>query len=476
MTELNLLILEDVPFDVELIERELKKADMKFTSRIVDREESYLKEIKIFKPDLILADHSLPHFDGLTALEIAKKECPNVPFIFVSGKIGEEFAVEALKSGATDYVFKGNLSKIVLAINRALEEVEEQNKRLKIEKELFKSHELLTEAQKIGKIGSWEYHLKNNIVKCSDELLNILDLNKVENDMYFDEFISFVHPEDINYVKEEIDKALKDKDSFSYEFRILGPDKNIKFLSCHAKIIRNLKGEPLRIIGTEQDITTRKISENKLRESLEEKEMLLQEIHHRVKNNLQVIYSLLRLQSRFIKDKESQEIFKETQNRIRSIAVLHEKLYRSKDLGRIGFADYVISLVKDIFHSYGTDTNLVNLNVDVGNIYLNIETAIPCGIIINELVSNSLKHAFFEGKSGSITIRTDKDEEGYITLSVSDDGVGMPSDIDFDNIETLGLQLVQYLTNRIKGEIFLNNDNGTEVKIIFKELEYINRT
>ncbi len=154
MKELKLLILEDVPFDVELIERELYKADIKFTSMIVDREENYLEEIKEFKPDIILADHSLPHFDGLSALEIAKKECPDVPFIFVSGKIGEEFAVEALKSGATDYVFKGNLPKIVHAINRALEEVKEQEKLESAEKELIKSHEFLTEAQKIGKMGS----------------------------------------------------------------------------------------------------------------------------------------------------------------------------------------------------------------------------------------------------------------------------------------------------------------------------------
>ncbi len=204
--------------------------------------------------------------------------------------------------------------------------------------------------------------------------------------------------------------------------------------------------------------------------------MLLQEIHHRVKNNLQVIYSLLRLQSRFIQDEKSQEIFKETQNRIRSIAVLHEKLYRSKDLGKIGFADYVISLVKDLFHSYGTDTNLINLNVNIENIYLNIETAIPCGIIINELVTNSLKHAFPPGKEGNITIETFKDKSGKITLIVRDDGIGIPESVDINNIESLGLQLVQYLTNRIKGEIFLNREKGTEIKIIFSELEYSERT
>jgi len=476
MKELKLLILEDVPFDVELIERELYKADIKFTSVIVDREENYLDEIKEFKPDIILADHSLPHFDGLSALEIAKKECPDVPFIFVSGKIGEEFAVEALKSGATDYVFKGNLPKIVHAINRALEEVKEQEKLESAEKELIKSHEFLTEAQKIGKMGSWEYDIAKNSVKCSNELFNILNTKPTNNSINFDEFLEIIHPEDIAFVKENIKTALQDKNTFSYEYRINCADNPTKILSCHGKVIRNDNNEPIRIIGTEQDITNRKISENKLKESLEEKEMLLQEIHHRVKNNLQVIYSLLRLQSRFIQDEKSQEIFKETQNRIRSIAVLHEKLYRSKDLGRIGFADYVISLVKDLFHSYGTDTNLINLNVNIENIYLNIETAIPCGIIINELVTNSLKHAFPPGEDGNITIETFKDKNGKITLIVRDDGIGIPESIDINNIESLGLQLVQYLTNRIKGEIFLNREKGTEIKIIFSELEYSERT
>jgi len=476
MKELKLLILEDVPFDVELIERELYKADIKFTSMIVDREENYLEEIKEFKPDIILADHSLPHFDGLSALEIAKKECPDVPFIFVSGKIGEEFAVEALKSGATDYVFKGNLPKIVHAINRALEEVKEQEKLESAEKELIKSHEFLTEAQKIGKMGSWEYDLAKNSVKCSNELFNILNTKPTDNPINFDEFLEIIHPEDTAFVKENIKTALQDDNTFSYEYRINCADNATKILSCHGKVIRNDNNEPIRIIGTEQDITNRKISENKLRESLEEKEMLLQEIHHRVKNNLQVIYSLLRLQSRFIQDEKSQEIFKETQNRIRSIAVLHEKLYRSKDLGKIGFADYVISLVKDLFHSYGTDTNLINLNVNIENIYLNIETAIPCGIIINELVTNSLKHAFPPGKEGNITIETFKDKSGKITLIVRDDGIGIPESVDINNIESLGLQLVQYLTNRIKGEIFLNREKGTEIKIIFSELEYSERT
>lgn len=126
--DLKILILEDVPFDAELINRELKRSGMNFSSIRVE-EEDYLNELKSFKPDVILADHSLSHFDGISALKIAKDKSPDVPFIFVSGKMGEDFAIEALKCGATDYVLKGSLSKIVHAVNRALEEVKEHSKR-----------------------------------------------------------------------------------------------------------------------------------------------------------------------------------------------------------------------------------------------------------------------------------------------------------------------------------------------------------
>ena len=152
---LKILILEDVPFDAELINRELTKSGMKFSSRRVEEEMDYLNELEEYKPDVILADHSLPHFDGISALEIAKNKCPYVPFIFVSGKMGEDFAIEALKSAYTDYVLKGSLSKIVHAVNRALEEVEEHTKRKKVEEALKSSHRQLMEAQKIGHIGSW---------------------------------------------------------------------------------------------------------------------------------------------------------------------------------------------------------------------------------------------------------------------------------------------------------------------------------
>ncbi len=474
MSNLKLLILEDVPFDVELIEREIKRAGIDFDSRVVEVEEDYINGIIEFKPDLILADQSLPSFDGFTALEIAKERCPGVPFIFVSGKIGEEVAVDALKMGATDYVLKGNLPKVVPAIQRALEEVEEQNKLKKAEEELHKRHWQLKEAQKLGHIGSWEWNAGSDIMNCSDELYNIFGIDKSNFEGKLKSFLDCVHPDDRQAVEENIQKVLNEGKPFAYEYRILRPDGSTRIVSSRSEVIPEKNGQPLRIIGIEQDISERKASENKIKASLKEKELLLQEIHHRVKNNLQVISSLLRLQSRHINDPEALEIFKESQKRVSSIALVHEKLYQSKDMASINFADYIETLARDIFNFSMNSMQNIKLNLDLEEYYLNIETAIPCGLIINELLTNSLKHAFPSGNNGEIYLGLHGDN-GKIVITVKDDGVGLPSQIDIKKPDTFGLQLVYFLKKQIKGDIILEEGEGTSFKIIFEELEYNGR-
>ena len=214
----------------------------------------------------------------------------------------------------------------------------------------------------------------------------------------------------------------------------------------------------------------------KTENSLKEKEMLLCEIHHRVKNNLQVISSLLSLQSRYHKDAQAIETAKESQNRIKAMALIHEKLYRSKDFANVEFNDYIKTLVNDLFASYKVSASRVALKLDIENISLGIDTAIPTGLIINELVSNSLKYAFPEGKDGEIKIFLRSLNDGENELIVSDNGVGLPESLDIKKAESLGLRMITNLTERsLHGKVNINKSNGTEFQIIFKEKEYKER-
>jgi PAS domain S-box-containing protein len=222
--------------------------------------------------------------------------------------------------------------------------------------------------------------------------------------------------------------------------------------------------------GTVQDITESKELEEQLKKSLDEKDLLIKEIHHRVKNNLMVISSLLSLQSRYIKDKEARGLFRESQNRARSMALIHELLYRSEDLKSIEFGDYILSLSKELFHLYSVD-GLIELKIDVDDIYLDINTSIPLGLIVNEVVTNSLKHAFPDGRAGVIHVDFHKTDDQY-EFKVKDNGVGFPEDLDFENTDSLGLQMVTSLTRQIEGNIELDRNNGTEFKITFKESAY----
>jgi Amt family ammonium transporter len=210
--------------------------------------------------------------------------------------------------------------------------------------------------------------------------------------------------------------------------------------------------------------------------SLKEKEVLLREIHHRVKNNMQVISSLLRLQSRNVKDEQQIEMLKESQNRIKAMALIHEKLYRSKDLANIDFNDYIKNLVNDLFISYKVSTGKITMKMNIEAVSFGIDTAIPCGLIVNELVSNSLKYAFPGGKDGEIKISLRTLEEGDIELIVSDNGVSIPKDLDFRNTESLGLRLITNLTEKqLQGKVELNRNKGTEFQIKFKEAKYKER-
>jgi two-component sensor histidine kinase len=204
-------------------------------------------------------------------------------------------------------------------------------------------------------------------------------------------------------------------------------------------------------------------------ESLEEKNVLLKEIHHRVKNNLQVISSLLSLQSAQVKDPMTVQLFRDSQNRVRTMALIHEKLYQSHDLARIDFKSYIESLSSYLVRSFAVEAFGVTFCLDIEQISLGIDQAIPCGLIVNELVTNSLKYAFPDSQQGQVTIQFKIDERQQLHLNVGDTGVGFPKNIDYQNTASLGLQLVNSLVNQLEGSIELVCSGGTEFKIKFYE-------
>jgi PAS domain S-box-containing protein len=234
-------------------------------------------------------------------------------------------------------------------------------------------------------------------------------------------------------------------------------------------------GSVLEVSGISHDITEKKISEERIRLSLQEKEVLLKEVHHRVKNNLQVISSILNLQSSYVKDEGTLQILKESQNRIKSMAFIHESLYQTKDFSSINFTEYVVNLSQNLIHSYSNFDHEIKLNLDIQNVFLNLDLAIPCGLIINEIVSNALKYAFVDNSLGGEIAIVMKISGENLILNIGDNGRGLPPNIDYRNTESLGLQLVVTLTDQLSGTIALDLKKGTNYTIIFKQNQVKNR-
>ena len=224
----------------------------------------------------------------------------------------------------------------------------------------------------------------------------------------------------------------------------------------------------------ENKIIERKKIDERIRASLKEKEALLREIHHRVKNNLQIVTSLLDLQSERLNGKSSLDAFKESQNRIKSMSLIHEQLYRSKNLTKIDFGKYIKDLSTNLLYLYNGNPDDISIKVNVKNVFMGIGKAIPCGLIINELISNSLKHAFPDGKKGEILINLSLEIDNNYTLIVKDNGIGLPENYNLQNVDTLGLQLADMLTQQLKGHVEIDRNHGTTFKITFPTLNLKN--
>jgi PAS domain S-box-containing protein len=274
-------------------------------------------------------------------------------------------------------------------------------------------------------------------------------------------------PEDAKLVPSRI-KHVIEKGEATFEATVLRKDGSILSLELHTRTIQ--WGDKRLILSVARDITRRKQAEKQIKASLEEKELLLKEIHHRVKNNMQIISSLLKLQSGGVKDKKTRELFNESQNRIKSMALVYNKLYQSQDLAKIGLKEYIEELTHNLVQSYRGASGRITTRMEISNVLLGVDLAIPCGLVINELLTNSLKYAFPGDRSGEIRVSLQETDGNKVEITISDNGVGIPDNLDLAKTKTLGLHLVSSLVEQqLGGKIELNRTAGTEFRITFKK-------
>ena len=336
-------------------------------------------------------------------------------------------------------------------------------KRKQVEEALKKSEEQFRTFTQISPVGVFISDVDGHTVYWNKRLDEITGISADEGKGKGWE--QGIHPEDRERVAAKWYESVKKRAAFRSEYRFLHRSGRTIWTIGQAVPMRDSGGEVVGFVGTITDITDLKEAEEKIKTSLEEKNLLLKEIHHRVKNNMQVISSILVLQSVSL-DKETTDIFRECQNRIKSMALIHDKLYMTEDLTHIDFREYIETLSRSLFISYKKDTDRIGLKIDVRDVFLSIDTAVPLGLLINELVSNSLEHAFPEGREGEIEMVLQNIDDDHIELRVKDNGIGLPKDFDFRNTESLGFQLIILLAEtQLHGEVRLGKDEGTEIQI-----------
>ncbi len=464
---LRVLLVEDSEEDARLVLSLLRQGGYEPVSQRVQTAGAMKAALAAHKWDLVLADYNLPQFDAPAALRLLHESNLDLPFIVVSGGIGEDTAVAAMRAGAHDYLMKHNLARLAPAVERELREAANRSASREASRALRESElryrmlwESATDAIVIFGQAN-KIHFANPAV---ERIFGHRPSDLVGHD------VSMLQPDRIcllerEAVETQLEARMKRTQWRSVE--TLGRHK--EGMEFPIEIVfsdMELEGER-QFVAFIRDITDRTKAEQTITTSLHEKEILLREIHHRVKNNLQIICSLLHLHSNLVRDKKALDVFRESEARVRSMALIHEKLYQSESLTQIRFDEYIQRLVQIGLRTYGVGTNTARLEMHLEPISVGVELAVPLGLILNELISNSVRHGLSGGKGGVITVDLHKDNKGRLLLVVRDNGVGLPENFSLENTTSLGLRLVQLLTDQIDGDLAFRSNHGTEFRVTF---------
>jgi len=501
---INILLVEDNPVDSRLIQELLRDASLKrfhiVTMATLSDALNFLSENDV---DVVLLDLGLPDSQGLATFKAVYERAPTIPIIMFTVLDEEEVKEAAFRQGAQDYLTKEMLSKdeittvlLVRAISyaierkRAEERVEEHAQTIEILNQIATKGNRATDVQSFIEVAT----------KLTIELIHfdIGGIYLIGTDTHY-ATLQYVErlPEATLELIEKIPYHDPPFNSILIDGEPLFAEDYGVFVAQHPPWgVASLASVPLYsqevIIGVlnvgsatphsfsqeEKDllfamgsevgaIITKLQTDEALRESLKERETLLKEIHHRVKNNMQIVSSLLSMQAAQATEPETVDMLNECQRRITSMALIHEKLYRSDSFTDINFADYVESLTDELLRMNRVDPNTVRITKDIENVQFDVDTAIPCALIVNELVSNCLKHAHLDARTGEIAIALHR-INGTYELTVADNGVGFPADLDFQTTDSLGMQLVTALVNQLDGTITLDRAKGTTFSITFE--------
>lgn len=510
MKSKNILLIDDTDVVFNLLSQNIQSLDgyiIKLKYQAVEQSEGVMN----FLPDLIFI--YIDSINEKRGIDILKKIKPGgrVPVIIVFESENDLYINQALETNPSGiFIMPVHRAEVITLVKMQLQkrDLEKQLELLKEEKRDIGKNLLQSDNEETNKFGSLfddspipvcdedysqvklyfdelkkegvvnfrEYFEANpeEVKKCA-ALIKVNNINKeavkflngaaAENYTY--NLPELLLPESYGSFKEELIALAEGETHYEGEVSIRGSNGDTKVIIIKIKVTPGNENTLKQILISFFDISERKISEERIRASLKEKEILLKEIHHRVKNNLQIISSLLNLQSEYITDKTSKELFNDSLNRIRSMALIHERLYQSKNFSKINVPDYIKDVTNYLLRTYKSNQREVKINAEVENLSISIEVAIPLGLLINELVSNSLKYAFNNMSNGLISIKMNNIGNGGYKLVLKDNGIGIPDNIDFRNTKSLGLQLVNNLVEQLEGNIELDKTAGTRFTINF---------
>ncbi|MHC1697806.1 MAG: response regulator [Geobacteraceae bacterium] len=403
----SLLIVDDSPTNLRLLSEILTAHGYE----VIQAQDgaAAMRIVQARLPDLILLDVVMPNLDGFKVCQFLKsnEKTRAVPVVFMTSLVETSDKIRAFRMGAADYITKPFQAEEVLARVETLLSLHAMRKKLEA-----RNRELLRANEELASVN----------IELSYEIME----------------------------RKQAEAAVR---QYQDQLEVLVRERTAELAQANTRLIA--------------EVLERTRAEEKVLASLREKEILLKEIHHRVKNNLQIISSLLELQCDYIHDDHSLRLFRESQDRIKTMALVHERLYATADLASINVCEYLESLTKQLVFSYVADPEDIELDFAGVEFCLGIEEAIPCGLIVNELVSNSLKHAFPEKSERKISVTCRTDEENMVVLTVSDNGVGIPEGLDLNRTETLGMQIVCLLTKQLRGTIKIENDGGASFTLRF---------